>query len=282
MMRLEQLPKLSSFHVVSDIHMRAPSDLRTQIFLKYLEELCAGLRWKQSVGQNSPTSGPEALFLLGDIFDFIYFPSKFHRLHWKSVFDKFTECKNLGLKIYFIEGNHDFGFEHGDRQLLKTHFTEAGDFAVHFHHPKMGQVELMHGDNVVCPASYHQFRGIVKSKIFQKMTALIPGALTYFIFSKYAALSRTKDKYRSLDKHFFKTCVVNHLNETAKTPQAQTPDLLILGHVHVWVDGGIEETCVCVGPDWFTAPSVLKVNNDGECERQWLTAKAPPAKFEIG
>ena len=268
MIRTAKLPDYSDFHVLSDLHLRHPTDARTQIFLKYLEDL-----------KVQTITRPQALFLLGDIFDFIHFVSGYHREFWTIVFEAIADLKNRGIHVYFIEGNHDFGFEHAPHSLKDLFFAQAGDFCAHFKHPKLGSIELRHGDDVVCPPSYHAFRALVKNKQFQTITSLVPGAMTYFLFSKYAQISRTKDKYRALDPRFFYNCAQNYLAQRIEETGG-APTHLFLGHVHVWISSPIQNTHVHVGPDWFSAPSVLKVTEEGTFERVWLDATKTAKIFE--
>ena len=262
-MKQIRLQEFECVHVLSDLHLRSPSDPRSQTLLAYLDGVLA----RQDQPQSQAQSQPQALFLLGDIFDFIYFPSSFHREFWKEVLIKFHQIKDSGIKIYFVEGNHDFGFE----LTLETnrYFTAGADFVCRFAHPKLGEVMLRHGDDVVCPPSYLWFRRLVKNSFFQRITALVPGRITYFLFSRYASLSRTKDKYRTLDPKFFTRCVNAQL-----TKETDETKIAVFGHVHVFVDQVLDQnTRVLVGPDWFAAPSILKIEKSGECRREWLTEK---------
>jgi UDP-2,3-diacylglucosamine hydrolase len=265
---IELADHVQEIRVVSDVHLRQPGDFQEVEFLKFL-------RNTKALGATC------AIILLGDIFDFIYFPSAHHRKVWINVFCEFDLLRAAGVTLIFLEGNHDFGFEHGRKSELNRYFDFAGDAEIILKGASFGELILGHGDNIVCPPSYHFFRGLVKNKWFQFVTGFIPGVFTYELFTRYAKLSRTKDKYRTLDPIFFRSCVEKWIAQKPK------PKAVILGHVHVWFEDKILETSVFVGPDWFAAPSYLRVlgvgkgvgNGEGigphlaQVERVWLTAK---------
>lgn len=215
-MRTVYINDIDSFIVISDVHLVHPNDQLTQSFLLTLRNL----------------KNVQALFLLGDIFDFIAGSHLFFQTFWQSVFDEFKRLKNSGVRVYFMEGNHDFGFEHFKSSRFLECFTECGDFCVQLNHKKWGQILLRHGDDIVCPKNYLFFRALVKSFILQKLLfSLIPGFILYKIFSKYAKISRKNDPYRKLSFDFLKNCIhsfiVNYKHEL---------NVLLIGHIHVEYD----------------------------------------------
>jgi UDP-2,3-diacylglucosamine pyrophosphatase LpxH len=250
------LGDVSRFAVISDVHVRTPDDARARLLVRTLDGL------QPEVAQT--------LFLLGDVFDFIYTGSAFHRGHWRSVFEALKGVRKRGIKVHFCEGNHDFGFEHSLHSELKECFDTAGDVVFTLSHPVLGDVWLRHGDDVVCPPGYARFRALVKSRGFQKTAGVVPGRLTHAFFSAYARLSRTRDKYRALDPAFFRSCLGAYFKKTKVCGLGQ-PALFVLGHVHVNVDATCEGVRVLAGPDWFQAPQMTLVSAEGECERFWLT-----------
>jgi UDP-2,3-diacylglucosamine hydrolase len=264
-MRIIKLKNVRKFVVFSDIHLRDPNDDITKLFIKSLK---------------SVPEGTDTIFLLGDIFDFITVSRKFFIDLWKEFFLTCESLKKKGIRIYFAEGNHDFGFEYFNHTLLKKYFDDFGDVAFQFDHATLGKVTLCHGDNIVCPPFYLKFRAVVKSKYFQKiLTFLFPGFFLHFIFSKYAKLSRKRDNYRTIQKEMILNYVENFLfrnkehmcivssqknenifNQNQTWPNIKT-DVLILGHVHVNMDDHIQRNSkkvrILIGPDWFSQPSIL-------------------------
>jgi UDP-2,3-diacylglucosamine pyrophosphatase LpxH len=250
--------------VVSDVHMRFPDDERTHDFLQCLTR----------VGQDFKC---ETLILLGDVFDFINARQSFYFSLWRTVFEKLRSLKQQGVRIIFVEGNHDYGFEHGPVHELGECFDLCGDFIVTAHHERLGRTVFLHSDDVVCPPSYRLFRGVVKSRLFQSLLHPVPGRLTSAIFSRYATLSRSKDYERPLRQDFFKSCV-EHWLEEIKTDHHLQPDLCVLGHIHVHLDDQWQNIRFVSGPAWFTAPSLLLITEHGTVERFWLKEGGCPVE----
>lgn len=249
-MKTLTVPAFHSFVIFSDVHLRDPNDKVTKSFI-------AALKQQTEV---------EAVFLLGDIFDFFTASKGFFFRYWKPIFDTLHELRQQGVQIYFLEGNHDFGFEHFPSQHLKTAFTASGDMQIEMLHPILGRVIFLHGDNMICPSSYLPFRQLVKSKWFQKIANfLAPGFLMQFIFSRYAKISRKQDAYRPLERSFLNACVQRFLDR-----QGPNVDVLIFGHIHATLDETQGDTRLLCGPDWFQAPSYLLFNQKSHFERIFL------------
>jgi UDP-2,3-diacylglucosamine pyrophosphatase LpxH len=260
------LGEIASFAVVSDVHVRTPDDERSRLLTSTLDAL-------------EPTI-TSTLFLLGDVFDFIDVGSSFHRRHWRSIFDALRRVRSRGVRVFLCEGNHDFGFEHALHPDLRDCFDGVGDLVFRLRHSVVGEVWLRHGDDVVCPPSYTRFRALVKSRSFQSATGVVPGLFTHALFSAYARLSRTRDKYRALDPAFFSGCVDDYLAR-ARAEGLGEPALFVLGHVHVNVDDLRGRTRVVAGPDWFTAPVLTVVSERGTLERRWLRSGARAAEYRF-
>ncbi|BBH51892.1 UDP-2,3-diacylglucosamine diphosphatase [Fluviispira sanaruensis] len=265
-MRNLNINPVKSFIVISDVHLRDPKDATTKLFLKTLDDILMK-------NKNEEKDKTEALFLLGDIFDFIAASKNFFLEMWSEVFEKFKLLKDNGIQVYFVEGNHDFGFEHFRSQKLDSYFTDYGDITIEFLHRRAGKMMLRHGDDLICPEKYLKFRSIVKGKFFQKLTSfLIAGLFMHFLFSRYAKISRAQDSYRKLQLSFLKTCLdkfyINYKNQFQKTIS-----ILIIGHIHVYTEQYYKQTLLLVGPDWFSAPSYLYFNKEGVSERIFLSDK---------
>lgn len=248
----KSLGKINSFVVYSDVHLREPDDNMTELFINSLSNI----------------KDVDAVFFLGDIFDFIFNVKTYYKKRWSAVFSAFAKLHREGVKVVFVEGNHDFGFHHFTREEF---YSYAGDAVLSVDHPVLGEVILRHGDDVVCPPSYLWFRAIVKSRALQIFARIFPGFILQFIFSKHARLSRAADKYKRISREFLYSCISKYLDQVQAKPQ-----VLILGHVHVHVDEVIQNSRVIIGPDWFNGPSYLLVEENGSLKRIFLRAAPPP------
>ncbi|MES2615043.1 MAG: metallophosphoesterase [Bdellovibrionota bacterium] len=249
-MQILKLNPLENFIVISDVHLRDPNDNLTNLFISTLNSL----------------SNTEAIFLLGDIFDFVAVKSNFFFKLWKNVFQALQNLKEKGVQVYFIEGNHDFGFEHFKSPFLNNCFNAYGDFIIEFQHPQLGLIHLRHGDDIICKPSYLKFRSFVKNKYFQHMISwLVCGRLMHFIFSRYAKISRKKDAYRTLSETFLNSCLNLTINKYSNI------NVLIIGHIHILRDFMIDNRVrFLVGPDWMSQPSYLIYNSNMGFERKFI------------
>lgn len=271
-MRTIKIKDIDDFIVISDVHLRNPNDDISKLFIDILDKLI------QEKKKN--ITNIDALFLLGDIFDFITVSKKFFLNLWKDVFNKFLELREQNIAIYFVEGNHDFGFEHFHSKKLDQYFTDYGDFIIEFNHKKMGRVVLRHGDNIVCAPTYHKPRAFFKSNSFQKIANLFfPGWIMHFICTRYAKKSRNRGEYHSLQASFLSLCIENYLN-SYKTIFQRNLNTLFIGHIHVFIDTIFKNTRFLVGPDWFSAPNYIICNRDGVTNRIFCSDKIVP-KFDM-
>ncbi len=168
--------------------------------------------------------------------------------------------------MYFVEGNHDFGFEHFKSTQLQACFHSYGDLCIEMSHPHLGLVHLRHGDDVVCHQGYLAFRRFVKNKWFQKIASILfPGKFMQFIFSRYAKLSRKTDAYRTLSDEFLFSCLNSVLS------QFPLIKVLIIGHIHIFKQETINnQVQFFSGPDWLSKPSIL-IYKENSFQRLFLT-----------
>lgn len=261
-MRTITLKNINNFIIISDVHLQNPNDKLTTLFIRALDDIL-----KEQI---NGTNKIEAIFLLGDIFDFITVSKNFFLDLWKIVFNKFFELKSNNISLYFIEGNHDFGFEHFHSKNLDKYFTEYGDFIVEFKHNIMGNIVLRHGDNLVCSPKYHKPRAFFKSYLFQKIANIMfSGRLMHYICLRYAKKSRHNGEYNTLAPTFLTKCITEYLNDYQNTFK-KSIDTLIIGHIHLNVNNMYNKTHFLSGPDWFTAPNYLICNNEGKINRIFL------------
>jgi UDP-2,3-diacylglucosamine pyrophosphatase LpxH len=227
------------FALISDVHLRDPKDALTEKFLKTLRNLPA-------------EHNVQALFLNGDIFDFIEVASPFFLKFWGPVFEVCKNLKQQGVAVYFSEGNHDFGFEHFPSKTLNESFTHYGDVSFSFQHPSLGRCWVQHADDIVCPPSYLPFRKFVKSRSFQKAISIVPGFAMQFVFTRYAKFSRSQDEYRPCPEEFLNKCLSDFFAN-----QDEKIDTFFMGHIHQNLDFKHKSTRVFCGPSWLTEPNVL-------------------------
>ncbi|WP_158999041.1 metallophosphoesterase [Pigmentibacter ruber] len=257
-MRTVRIENINSFVVISDVHLREPGDLNSQILLENLDK----------IKLKHYTKKIDAIIFLGDIFDFITVSKTFFIKIWVDVFDKIKELKNLGIKTIFLEGNHDFGFEHFHSKKLDDIFSYYGDFILEFDHPELGRTVMRHGDNLICLPSYQKPRAFFKSYLFQKIAnLLVPGFLMHFICTNYAKRSRNKgETYNALTAPFLRNCLEDYFKIYNENNSKQI-NTLFLGHIHVYLKIVFQQVRLFVGPDWFSNPNYFVFYDSRENER---------------
>ncbi len=262
--KLKDLGHSENLIVVSDVHMRTPDDERTKAFLDFL-------------GRIETQFKCDTLVLLGDIFDFFNARQLFYFQLWKPVFDRLRTLKEAGVRVVFVEGNHDYGFEHSPRPEIRDCFFDCGDVVLKLKHKRLGDIVLLHSDDVVCPPSYRIFRSLVKSETFQTLLAPVPGRLTSAIFSRYAGLSRARDDYRVLEQQFLTDCALR-FKGLLSADFGLNPRICVFGHIHVNLDDELDDVRFLSGPAWFSSPNLLWLSEDGRVERCWLAESGAPVE----
>ena len=249
-MKTKELSNINSFYLISDVHLSDPKDALTEKFISFLKSI--------------PTNSD--LFLLGDIWDILFVNKIYFQKLWKNVFDLFFQMKKNNVRIFFLEGNHDFGFENFPSSFLDDRFTFYGD--CYFKIKNKNETILMaHGDNIVCPKKYLTFRRLVKSWWLQKLiTPFLLGFICQLIFGFYAKVSRKSSYSKIIDPEFFQKCVHSFL----KNFENNFPDYLIIGHIHQERKQYVNsKTLFISGKDWVSLPSFLKFE-DGLITRIFL------------
>ena len=264
---------------VSDVHLFDPDDENTHRFLGFLR--CVGVGDEHSGDDQAVAlAHVRTLFLVGDIFEFIDASVTYFRDLWKDVFAELAQATKRGVRVFFIEGNHDFGFEHGvgssssalvssslDQKSWKAMWSAyAGDAGLDFEHETAGPLHVRHGDDVVSEPGYRVFRAFVKSSFAARILRCLPAAPAHRFFIGFASVSRRAGSGYSLTlakiRRDFSAFLALH-------PEAP-PGTVVIGHIHVYLDAVVDGTRVIAGPDWYTAPSYLLLRADGVFERVFL------------
>ena len=135
---------------VSDLHLRAERPDLTERFASFLADTAA--------------AGVEALFILGDLFEYWIGDDDLAAPFNAQVCKLLRNLADKGTRIYFIAGNRDFligetfAAATGMHLLGETEIVGAGNTAT----------LLMHGDTVCTDdVPYQEFRRMVRSKEWQ-------------------------------------------------------------------------------------------------------------------
>ena len=199
-------------YFISDVHLGLqvgdPAD-RERRFADFLNDL---------------PSDTEAVYLLGDIWDFWYEYRDVVPKGYIRVFSALQSLMDRGVKIYFFEGNHDI--------WTYSYFEELGMVKL----TQPAQVEiggkkfcLGHGDGLgPVPFGYRFLRGVFHSSVAQFLFSLLHPFLAFRFgngWSRNNRLSHDHEyEFKGTEEPLYKFAL-----EYAKTHEV---DHFIFGHYH--------------------------------------------------
>ncbi len=141
---------------IADAHLRHPDDENYRRLMAFLSEERGRIR---------------TLYLLGDIFEFWVGYRHVAFSAYVPVLEELRRVRQSGTEIVYVEGNHDFH--------MGPYFAETLDCRIL---PDGGSIDLdgtpafvSHGD-LVNPhdRGYRLWRGVLRSRILQKMIGVFP------------------------------------------------------------------------------------------------------------
>lgn len=234
-------------YFVSDVHLgldvKNPDD-REARFVRFLQSI--------------PKDRTDALYLLGDIWDFWY---EYHDVVPKGyirVFASLMDLMDAGVRVFFFQGNHDIWCFHyfqdmGIRVLQQPYVTEIGG----------KKFCLGHGDGLG-PGHfwYKVMRWGFRNKVCQCIFSLLHPYLAFRIgkgWSKKSRVAKSVDYvFRGEDEPLYKFAV--------EFSKKQHIDYFIFGHFHVTEDSFLPTGAeLIVLKDWMEPQSSNFVVFDASC-----------------
>ena len=215
---------------IADAHLKETCDLNYSMLLRFLREL---------------EGKTEALYILGDLFDFwLGFPSQPFR-QFDAVLDALFALKRSGCRLVYFEGNHDF---HLGRIFSKHLGAEihSGPAVLEIQGRRLF---LCHGDQINrADRAYRLLRLVLHNRLVGAAVAHFPSSLALAIKERiqqhskagYHAKKRRWD-YREIIRAF------------ARSICEQGCDGLVTGHFHLALceeTAGAPFTILSLG-DWM-------------------------------
>ena len=217
----KSLEKGKKIYFASDFHLGAPDRKRS------LEREKKIIRWFDKISKDA-----DAIFLLGDIFDFWFeyknaIPKGFIRIQ-----GKLAELTDSGLPVFFFTGNHDMWmFDYFPEELNIRIFREPQTLQINGKKLLIGHGDgLGPGDN-----QYKILKKIFQSRFSQWMFARIhpnTGIAIANFWSRHSRLSAEKedwDRFQGKEKEF----LWNYCQEKEKE---EHHDFYVFGHRHLPLD----------------------------------------------
>ncbi len=202
------------FFYVSDLHLLRGSDSRTELFVQFLNEV--------------PKPG-DSLVLGGDIFDMFIGNKRPFVEDFKVVLTALSELSSRGVKVYYLEGNHDFHLEKA-LPLNENFIVDDKRFFIEYQDHK---ILIEHGD-LLNPNDYgyRLLRFVTRTKLFKCLLYLVPGFAVRMIGDwssrksrKYTTNAFGGDERSSQTRTMFKNFAEEKINEGMH--------LVLLGHSHL-------------------------------------------------
>jgi UDP-2,3-diacylglucosamine hydrolase len=222
---------------LADAHLRQPEDRNYQRLLEFLDQ-------QQDL---------DALFLLGDIFEFWLGYKHLTFTAYIPLLDKLRRLTETGTKIYFVEGNHDFH--------LGPYFTETLGGTVIPDQQLINwdgkKILLCHGDLLNPNPNYQRLRSLWRSGLIRFLSKIVhPDPVWAFGIWLSNMSKKRHPKSHSWDP-------TSLLLPFAKEEFAKGADIVACGHFHQPLDKRIEDKQLIAVGDWIGQFSYAEMN-DGE------------------
>ncbi len=221
---------------LSDAHLRQPQDNNYQFLLNFLN------RQKDL----------DALFLLGDIFEFWLGYKHLVFSVYIPLLEKLRQLSENGTKLYFVEGNHDFN--------LGSYFTETLDCTVIPDQQLIdwdGQkILISHGDLLNPSPHYQRLRSFWRSWPVKILAEIIHPDL---VWSFAIWLSNKSSKNNPDNHHHDPTPYLLPFSEKSNS------DIVMCGHFHHPLDTEHRGIRIIALGDWISQFSYAEMV-DGKIE----------------
>ncbi|MBI5238125.1 MAG: UDP-2,3-diacylglucosamine diphosphatase [Deltaproteobacteria bacterium] len=189
---------------IADAHLSGASDPNQKKLAKFLDSL----------------SDIDTLFILGDIFDYWSGYDEVAGREYKEVLGSLKRVSAKGIKIIYLEGNHDFS--------MGPFFTDTVKADVY---PDEAEITLdnkraylAHGDTVNMSLGYRLWRGLLRSFFFRIIVRLIPPEQGWNIAMRLSGKSRQYSIHKAV--------VEERLKAFAQKKISEGFDIVVLGHSH--------------------------------------------------
>lgn len=221
------MEELRNFIVLSDFHLYNEKDIETFVnFLTY-------------------RTNCDAIFFLGDIFEFLSYDSEPAISFYERAVDAIRSVSKT-KKVYYIEGNHDFCL--GERFTGRAQIKIIKDSMIlNLHGFK---VMLNHGDGMTGERRYGLMRKVLRSYPLKLFVRTVPQKITFNLGFFLASLGRNRRMRRS-------AILLKRMEKMVSGCIGKGVDVVITGHYHFPIikrikAGKRKGVWICVGgPNYY-------------------------------
>ena len=199
------------------------------------------------------SGGATALYLLGDIFQYLIGDRKFSTPIVESFLSEIREFRGSGRRVYYVEGNRDF-FLRGS--YLEPEFDRVSPEESFRAGEK--SFSLVHGDGInERDWPYRFWRFVSKNPVARFSLNFVPGKTAdRFVSTMERRLADTNFKHKS-------SLPVDMIRAFARRRFEQGTDVLLLGHFHESWHEEIGGRRIEIVPPFLEEKRWMEVDPDG-------------------
>ena len=207
---------MSKIYFASDLHLGVPNKEksleRERLFVQWLNEIKADA---------------EAIFLVGDIFDFWFEYKKAVPKGYVRLLGKLAEISDSGIPIHIFTGNHDMWlFDYLEEEINATIYREPIEVSL-----KGKRFFIGHGDGLgPGDKGYKIIKKIFENKICQWLFERIHPNLGISIAEYWSKKSRIANGQKDETYHGEKEWLTQFCKEKKKTIEV---DYFVFVHIHL-------------------------------------------------
>lgn len=224
---------------LADAHLRQPQDQNYQQLLDFLDQ-------QQDL---------DALFLLGDIFEFWFGYKYLVFSAYIPILEKLRQLSAAGTQLYFVEGNHDFNVGPYISETLKCNLITEQQL-VEWDGKK---IFLSHGDLLNPNKGYQRLRTFWRSSIIRFFSKIVHPD---WVWAFGIWLSDKSRKKKNGNHSWDPSHLIHPLAESEQTLSADT---IICGHFHQPLNKEYQGKQIVVVGDWINQYSYAEMI-DGKIE----------------
>ncbi len=208
------------FCTVSDLHIKESGDLPSNL----LEKFVISKQVEES----------EAIFFLGDIFDFMVGNRTQYLKKYDFFFDAVLRLVSKGKKVIYIEGNHDFHLERIMAKFLKDNNLNSNQFI----HSKDSIIKTIddkkfffsHGHEIDENKSYQNWKNIYSSAPFK---VFVDHILPFYFVERMGNKASKDSKKRGVKNFIYEKSQDMYRHGAKVLIERESIDFLITGHTHI-------------------------------------------------
>jgi UDP-2,3-diacylglucosamine hydrolase len=211
------------------------------------------VNWLDSVSDKA-----EAIYLVGDVFDFWWEYKKVVPRGFTRFLGKISELTDSGIEVHFFTGNHDMWIgDYLNKECGMILHTSPLTIKL-----KDKLVHIAHGDGLgVKDRGYKILLWIFRNRFIRKLYAILHPSIGVGIAHRWSLNSRLAKNY---SKEFLGPENEDLFNYARGILVTTKVDYFIFGHRHIALDHVVgENSRLLIMGNWFNAPSYVELQEKG-------------------